>query len=135
MFEAVEQGNAHYCLAPIENSLFGSVYQNYDLLLRHGLRITAEAQLRIVHNLIAPPGVALKDVRRVYSHPVALGQCHRFVASHPEIERAAGYVPAGSVMQVMESREPGAAAIASAGAARVYGAESDSSAGTRGGGA
>lgn len=123
MFQAVERGEADSCLAPVENSLFGSVYQNYDLLLRHGLRITAEVQLRIVHNLIAPPGVALEDVRRVYSHPVALGQCHRFFAERPGIESAPAYDTAGSVKQVMESGEIGAAAIASRAAATVYGAE------------
>ncbi|MBX3278074.1 MAG: prephenate dehydratase [Acidobacteria bacterium] len=123
MFEAAAGGDVDYCLAPIENSLFGSVYQNYDLLLHHGLRITAEVQLRIVHNLITPPGVALEEVRRVYSHPVALGQCRKFFAAHPELESAPAYDTAGSVKQVMESRERGAAAIASLGAAAEYGAQ------------
>lgn len=123
MFEAAACGEVDYCLAPIENSLFGSVHQNYDLLLHHGLRITAEVQLRIVHNLLTPPGVALEEVRRVYSHPVALGQCRKFFAAHPEFEPAPAYDTAGSVKQVMESGERGAAAIASLGAAAEYGAQ------------
>lgn len=122
IFTAVEQGAVDYCLAPIENSLFGSVYQNYDLLLRHNLQITAEVKLRIIHNLIAPPGLEFEDVRRVYSHPVALAQCQRFFASHPGIEQVAAYDTAGSVKQIMGSGEEAAAAIASAEAARVYGA-------------
>ena len=122
MFAAVEEGRADCCLAPIENSLFGSVYQNYDLLLKHNLRITGEVNLRIVHNLIAPPETKLEDVRRVYSHPVALGQCLRFLAAHPEMQSVAAYDTAGSVKMLMASREPNAAAIASAGAAEVYGA-------------
>jgi prephenate dehydratase len=122
MFRLVEEGEADRCLAPIENSLYGSVYQNYDLLLKHKLRITGEVNLRIVHNLIAPSGTQLQEVRRVYSHPVALGQCLRFLAAHPEMEPVAAYDTAGSVKMLVERREPAAAAIASAAAAEVYGA-------------
>ena len=70
MFAEVESRSSDLCLAPIENSLFGSIFQNYDLLLKHNLRIVGETSLRIVHNLIAPPEIRLEDVRRVYSHPV-----------------------------------------------------------------
>jgi len=122
MFASVENGVSDYCLAPIENSLFGSVYQNYDLLLKHNLRIVGETSLRIVHNLIAPPETKLEDLRRVYSHPVALGQCLQFLAAHPEMKPVAAYDTAGSVKMLMENREAGAAAIASAAAAEVYGA-------------
>ena len=123
MFVAVEDGSSDYCLAPIENSLFGSVHQNYDLLLKHNLRIVGETNLRIVHNLIAAPGTRLEDVKRVYSHPVALGQCRRFLAGWPGIQPVAAYDTAGSVKMIMESREDGAAAIASAAAAEVYSAQ------------
>lgn len=122
MFASVENSESDYCLAPIENSLFGSVYQNYDLLLKHNLRIVGETSLRIVHNLIAPPEIRLEDVRRVYSHPVALGQCLQFFATHPEMKPVAAYDTAGSVKMLMESHEASAAAIASAAAAEVYGA-------------
>lgn len=122
MFATVESGEVNYCLAPIENSLFGSVYQNYDLLLKHNLQIVGEVTLRIMHNLIAAPGTELEDVRRVYSHPVALGQCLNFLSAHPEMKATAAYDTAGSVKLIMESREEGAAAIASANAAEVYGA-------------
>ncbi len=123
MFAEVEDGSSDYCLAPIENSLFGSVHQNYDLLLKHKLRIVGETNLRIVHNLIAAPGMALEDVKRVYSHPVALGQCRRFLNGQPEMRPVAAYDTAGSVKMIMESREAGAAAIASAAAAEVYSAQ------------
>ena len=123
MFSKVELGESDYCLAPIENSLFGSVYQNYDLLLKHNLRIVGETSLRIVHNLIAPPEVKLESVRRVYSHPVALGQCQQFFVTHPEMQQVVAYDTAGSVKMLMQSREPGAAAIAGATAADVYGAQ------------
>jgi prephenate dehydratase len=123
MFAAVENEVCDYCLAPIENSLYGSVYQNYDLLLKHNLRIVGETNLRIVHNLIASPGTKLEEVRRVYSHPVALGQCLRFFAEHPELQSVAAYDTAGSVKMITETREAAAAAIAGAAAAEVYGAQ------------
>lgn len=123
MFAEVENRQSDFCLAPIENSLFGSIYQNYDLLLKHNLRIVGETSLRIVHNLIAPPEIKFEDVRRVYSHPVALGQCQKFFAEHSEIQQVVAYDTAGSVKMLMASREPEAAAIASALAAEVYGAQ------------
>src|SRR5262245_1873966 len=123
MSAEVEGGSSDYCLAPIENSLFGSVHQNYDLLLKHSLRIVGETNLRIIHNLIAAPGTKIEDVKRVYSHPVALGQCRRFLSGRPQIKPVAAYDTAGSVKLIMESREAGAAAIASATAAEVYGAQ------------
>ncbi len=123
MFGVVESGLSDYCLAPVENSLFGSVHQTYDLLLKHNLRIVGETSLRIIHNLIAAPGTRREDVRRVYSHPVALGQCLRFFTGQPEMQPVAAYDTAGSVKMIMESHEDAAAAIASAAAAEVYGAQ------------
>ena len=123
MFAAVVNGACQRCLAPIENSLYGSVFQNYDLLLHHHLSIVGEINLRIVHNLIAPSGTRLEDVHTVYSHPVALGQCLKFFAGHPALKAVPAYDTAGSVKQIMASREPHAAAIASTAAAGVYGAE------------
>src|SRR5262245_60846032 len=123
MFAAVEDGMCDYCVEPIENSLYGSVYQNYDLLLKHHLRIVGETNLRIVHNLIAAPETKLEDVRRVFSHFVALGQCLNFFAAHPEMQAVAAYDTAGSVKMIMENREQGAGAVASVAAAEVYGAK------------
>lgn len=123
MFSVVEDGECDYCLAPIENTLYGSVYQNYDLLLKHNLQIVGETYLRIVHNLIAPPGTRIGEIVTVYSHPVALGQCRNFFLSHPEIRQVVAADTAGSVRMIMTSRESGAAAIASQAAAEVYGAE------------
>lgn len=122
MFATTENGLCDYCVAPIENSLFGSVYQSYDLLLKHHLQIVGETNLRIVHNLIAAPETKLEEIRRVYSHHVALGQCAIFFSTHPEMQPITAYDTAGSVKMIMENHEPGAAAIASAAAAEVYGA-------------
>jgi prephenate dehydratase len=122
IFQSVARGTARYCLAPIENTLAGSVYENYDLLLEKHLHIVAEVNLRVVHNLIAFPGNTLKSVREVYSHPVALAQCGRFFARHPNMKKIPFYDTAGSVKMLAERRIPGGAAIASRTAAEVYGA-------------
>jgi prephenate dehydratase len=119
-FQRVAHGKSKYCLVPIENTLAGSVYENYDLLLENELHIVGEVSLRIVHNLIAFPGTALQDVRQVYSHPVALAQCNQFFKKHPKIEKIPFYDTAGSVKMLSEQRVAGAAAIASRIAAAVY---------------
>src|SRR5208283_1487583 len=77
---------------------------------------------RIVHNLMAPPGVPFSRIRRVYSHPVALNQCLDFFARHPDIERVTYYDTAGSAKMIMEEGLRDAGAIASAVAAEIYGA-------------
>lgn len=123
MFEAVIAGRADCALAPIENTLAGSVIRNYDLLLEFDLTIVGEVVLRVVHNLIAPPGVTAAQVKRIYSHPVALAQCGRFFAAHPEYEVVPAYDTAGSVKMIMESGTRDEAAIAGAAAAEAYGAQ------------
>jgi prephenate dehydratase len=123
MFEAVTNGAVDAAAVPIENSLAGSVHKNYDLLMEHDLTIIGETNLRIVHHLIARPGVQLSEVRRVYSHPVALAQCERFLQANPQIEVAPAYDTAGSVKMIVERNSRDEAAIAGATAASVYGAQ------------
>jgi prephenate dehydratase len=120
MFASIGSGAADCCMAPIENSLAGSIHRNYDLLLQSDLSIAGETSLRIVHNLIAPPGVELAAIRRVYSHPVALAQCTRFFSANPNLEPIAVHDTAGAVRLVMEHARKDEAAIASATAAEIY---------------
>lgn len=122
MFESVVAGEADCCVTPIENSLAGSIHRNYDLLLESKLEVRGETNLRIAHNVIAAPGVDLGEVRRVYSHPVALAQCGRFLRARPGIEVVPVHDTAGAVRLVMERGEREAAAIASDTAATIYGA-------------
>lgn len=122
IFASVVSGRTKYCLAPIENTLAGSVYENYDLLLKHDLHIVGEVNLRIVHNLVAFAGTTRQNLKQVYSHPVALAQCNRFFAQHAKVQKIPFYDTAGSVKMLAEKRLPGAAAIASRTAAAVYGA-------------
>jgi prephenate dehydratase len=121
LYSAIQDGLADYILAPIENSLAGSVHRSYDLLIASGLHIQAEVVIPIVHNLIGPPGATFERVTQVSSHPVALAQCERFFASHPAIKRVTADDTAGSVREVVHSGDPTKAAIASRRAAIVYG--------------
>jgi prephenate dehydratase len=120
MFSAVAKHRAHFCLAPMENSLVGSIYRNYDLLLQFGLTIYGEVYLRVVHCLVAPIGTFLEEVKRVYSHPIALDQCREFFRRHPEIATISTYDTAGSVRMLISKKETDAAAIAGREAARHY---------------
>ena len=120
VFDTVEQAKAQAAIIPIENSLAGSVAEHFDLLLARDLFIHGEMHLRIRHNLIAHPGVKLRDVRRVYSHPVALDQCRNFFRSHPGVQAVPFYDTAGSVRHVIEENLPDAAGIAAKRAAAEY---------------
>jgi prephenate dehydratase len=123
VFAKLDEGVADAAAIPIENSLAGSVLEHFDLLLKHDVRVTRETLVRIRHNLIATAEANIDEIERVYSHPVALAQCRRFLAEHPRMKAVAFYDTAGSVKQLVETGDPYAAAIASEQAARYYGAE------------
>jgi len=123
VFGALAQGAVEAAVIPIENSLAGSVLEHFDLLLAHDVKVVREIQLRIRHNLIANSGASVAGIDRVFSHPVALAQCRRFLAAHPRMEALAFYDTAGSVKQLIERRDQKAAAIASEAAALYYGAQ------------
>jgi prephenate dehydratase len=122
VFAALSSGAVDAAVIPIENSLAGSVAEHLDLLLAHDVTVEQETLLRIRHNLIAIAGATIGEIDRVFSHPVALAQCRRFLAAHPRMEAFAAYDTAGSVKQLVELRDRRAAAIASEAAARYYGA-------------
>jgi len=123
VFVSVVNGKCHCAVIPIENTLHGSIHDNYDFLLKYDLPIRGETFVRIVHNLIVPPGVKFSEIKRVYSHPAALGQCKRFFEENPQIEKTTFYDTAGSVKMVMDKGLTDAGAIASANAASIYGAK------------
>jgi len=122
-FAAVANGSVEAAAIPIENSLAGSVSEHFDLLLSHNVVVERETLLRIRHNLIAISGTTIGEIDRVFSHPVALAQCRRFLAHHPRMESYAFYDTAGSVKQLVELRDRHAGAIASEAAAHYYGAQ------------
>src|ERR1700688_1233129 len=121
LYSSIQEGVADSILAPIENSLAGSVHRSYDLLVASGLHIQSEVVIPIVHNLIGIPGATFERISQVSSHPVALAQCERFFASHTSIKRVATDDTAGSVREVMGAGDPTKAGIASKRAAKVYG--------------
>jgi len=123
VFRALAEKKVDAAVVPIENTLAGSVHENYDHLLEYDVRIVAETNVRIVHNLIVRPGVRFRNLRRVFSHPVALNQCLGFFAAHPEIERVPYYDTAGSVKMIVKDGLDDAGAIASSVAASIYDAQ------------
>ena len=122
VFAALAGGAVDAAVIPIENSLAGSVSEHFDLLLTHDVKVERETLLRIRHNLIAISGTSIGEIERIFSHPVALAQCRRFLAGHPKMEAIAFYDTAGSVKQLVQLRDRHAAAIASKAAAHYYGA-------------
>ena len=120
VFHRLQRGSVAAAVIPIENSLAGTVAEHADLLVTHEVFIQGEFMLRIVHNVIAAPGVKLSALRKVLSHPVALDQCRDFFRHHPRIEPVPFYDTAGSVKHVVAHRLPDAAGIAGRHAAREY---------------
>ncbi|HET9908747.1 MAG TPA: prephenate dehydratase [Anaerolineales bacterium] len=122
VFDAVVSNACDAGLIPIENSLAGSIHQNYDLLLHHDLHITGEYLLRVQHCLIAQPAVKKHEITKVISHPQALGQCAAYLRNLG-VKVEAVYDTAGSVKMLKESGMRDMAAIASRRAAEIYGME------------
>lgn len=120
VFDRLESGSVQAAVIPIENTLAGTVAEHADLLVERNVFIQGEYLLRIVHNLIAAPGVELRSVRRVLSHPIALDQCRDFFRRHSKIEPVPFYDTAGAVKHVLGAKLGDAAAIASVKAVQQY---------------
>jgi prephenate dehydratase len=123
VFKAVMRGEARYGVVPVENTLAGTVPGLYDLLFQNDVKIIGETVRHILFAVIAPPGVALADVRKALSHPVALAQCETFFRQHPQIQPVPVYDTAGAVEIVMKEGSRDSAAVATRRAATVYGGE------------
>lgn len=126
VFDAVDSGRAGAAVIPVENTLAGPVGEHLDLLRERDVFVHGELQLRIEHNLIAPPnGLSkakhLRAIRQVLSHPVALDQCRNFFRRHHGVTSVGFYDTAGAVKYVVTNEIESAAAIASRQAAREYG--------------
>ncbi len=122
VFNTVLAGDADFGIVPLENSLAGSVHENYDLLLQYpDLQIAGEIKIRIEHHLLGVPGAQLDDIRKVFSHPQGLAQCAEFIEEHGW-EAVPFFDTAGSAAHVMEEGRKAWAAVASIEAAQYYGA-------------
>ena len=122
VFDAVTTGSVPHGLVPIENTVTGAIYGNYERLASEDLHITGEAVIHVRQCLVGRTDTRLADVRRILSHPVALAQCQRFLSAHPEIQAIAWHDTAGAVADIMAGRVEAQAAIAGAFAAECHGA-------------
>ena len=121
VFSEVRKGNVDYGIIPIENTLHGSVFENYDLLLNYSLPITGEINLQIHHYLMASKKYIISELKKIYSHPQAIGQCSAFLKNLKNVEIVPSYDTAGSVIISKENKEEPTAAIASIRASEIYG--------------
>lgn len=121
VFNAVLSREIDYGVLPVENSLAGSVHQNYDLIFEYpDIHITGETRLRVEHTLIGFEGVALNEIKRVYSHPQALAQSSRFLDSLKGIERIPVEDTSGAVKMIAQKGDRENAAIASSRSASIW---------------
>ncbi len=118
---AIADGAADVLLAPVENTLAGSVVRVYDLLLESDLNMVSETILHIEHQLIGCLGATLADLRSVSSHPVALAQCEKFFLEHSNLKRVPTEDTAGSIREVISRGDKSFAGIAARRAASIYG--------------
>ncbi|MCZ4409039.1 prephenate dehydratase [Cryomorphaceae bacterium 1068] len=112
----------HIAIMAIENSIAGSLLQNYRILREHGFRIVGEVYLRIRHNLMALPGQNMEQIKEVVSHPMALNQCLVYLRDKP-MKMVESEDTALSAKRIAENRTTGIAAIAGRRAAELYGLE------------
>jgi prephenate dehydratase len=120
LFKALKEGEVDFGITAIENSLAGSILPNYTLLLESNMKVIGEIYLRIKQNLVALPGQQLKDIREVYSHPMAIMQCEVFFDDYPEIKLIDSIDTALSARNIFENKRMGIGAIASDLAAEMY---------------
>lgn len=121
VFDDVRKNRSSYGVIPIENSLFGSIAQNYDLLLEYPLYVIGELKLRVSHCLLTLEETKVSEIRHIYSHPQALGQCDAFLRTMKNVSIHQYYDTAGAAKMIAEEQQEDAAAIASAQAAQHYG--------------
>jgi len=123
IFEAVNSGKSDFGVIPLENSLAGSVHENYDLLLEYEFKIIGEITLRIKHNLIGHPGTKVGEIKRVHSHPQVFQQCRQFLEQHPNWDLVYVTDTARAVKHIKSEGDNSDAALAGKDAADIYGME------------
>jgi 3-deoxy-7-phosphoheptulonate synthase len=121
IFELVKNGDVDFGVVPVENSLSGSIHENYDLLLEYNLRIVGEITLRIIHHLVGHPEAKIDTIRRVFSPPIIFQQCRQFLDQHADWELMPVKDTAGAVKAISEKANSADVAIASKEAAKIHG--------------
>ncbi len=120
VFIKVKNGKVDFGVIPIENSLYGSVFESYDLLLQYSLKIVGELNLQINHHFLTAENYKLSQIKKVYSHPQALGQCSKFLKTLKNAEIIPTYDTAGSALISIQNKDVKSAAIASREASEIY---------------
>ena len=120
VFEKVKNRIVDFGVLPIENSLYGSIFETYDLLLKYSLTIVGELNLQINHHLLATKNLKLSQIKKVYSHPQALGQCSEFLKKLKSAQIIPAYDTAGSALLALKENGVPAAVIASKEASEIY---------------
>ena len=119
VFDRVESGEVTYGLIPVENTIAGTVVENYDLLFANDIFVIAEVYLPIRHTLLAKKGARLEEIKEALSHPHALKQCKAYLKSK-KIKMVPSYDTAGAAQAVASGDRVNCAAIASALCAEIY---------------
>jgi len=117
---AVRSGAAEFAMLPVENTTYGRVADMHRLLPESGLFINDEVFVRVRINLLALPGVALKDIKVARGHLVILPQCRKFLDAHG-IRGEAAADNAGAAADIAAANERDAAALASELAGQIHG--------------
>lgn len=126
IFKAVKSCKCNFGMVPIENSITGSIYENYDLLAKYHLYIIGELYLKISHNLLVVPlknkskAERLKMIKTVSAHPQGILQCQKFLTKHSWLKSIYAIDNAGSAKELAETNDLTSAAIASIEAAKIY---------------
>lgn len=124
IFQSVLDGKADYGMVPIENSLAGSVFENYDNLVNfEDINIVGSVMLRIQHSLLGTKGTTLETIKNVYSHPQGFTQCSSFLSSKPEWNKIDSVSTSSAAKFVSEASSNENAAIASSVNAKYYNLE------------
>jgi prephenate dehydratase len=120
VFIKVKKEKVNYGVVPIENSLYGSIFETYDLLFQNSLTIVGEINLQINHYLLSSQNYKLDQIKKVYSHPQALGQCSVFLKTLKNARLVPAYDTAGSALISLNDKNSPSAAVASREAADIY---------------
>jgi len=120
IFQAVQVGSCQYGVIPLENSLSGSIHENYDLLQEYDLKIIGEITIRVKHALIAHKNVSKNEIKKILAPPPAFSQCKNYLDQYPDIQLIPVTATSSAVRQVKDSDDKYAAAIGSTMAADIF---------------
>jgi prephenate dehydratase len=121
VFAALAAGRVDAVVVPISNSIVGPVPEAAELIARHHVRTMATHDQPIDQAVVGVPGASVPRLAQVWSHPVALAQCRRWLSRHPHVTASAAFDTAGAVEAIIAHGDPAVAALAARRAAEGYG--------------